>query len=872
MKQYARMKARYPDTVLLFRLGDFYETFEEDAKLASRVLGITLTKRGNGGAGDTPLAGFPHHSLDTYMPRLLRAGLKVAVCEQTEDPKLAKGLVKRDVTEVITPGAAFSDALLTGKNNNYLVALALPSPICGRMDAVGMAFADVTTGEFRSAEIPLGELPRHVSSLSPAEILVQQRDRESLGPLLDAAGGAVITGMEDWIVTFDHARDLLLSHFRTKSLKGFGLGEMTVGVTAAGALLHYLRENQKSNLPHMGRLSALNVSGFMTLDSSTRRNLEIVASSSGNGEGTLYAVLDRAATPMGGRLMKRWINQPLRNLGPILERLDAVAEIIASPALRDGLAGALSGIGDLERLVARVSTGRATPRETASVAGMLAATDSLRAAVDGAGGARTRALLSPLPSFADLVRTIRETLSDDPPQTIGAGGVIRKGVDAVLDGLREAAHHGREWIANLQKTERERTGISSLKIGYNNVFGYYIEITNTHRDRVPSDYIRKQTLTGAERYVTPALKEFEEKIVNAEEKILSIETGLFNGLRQSIAARSGEIQLAAAAIATLDCLASFASVAAARGYVRPELDEGTLLDIRGGRHPVIETLLPPGDAYTPNDTLLDSASGQIQIITGPNMSGKSSYLRQTGLIVLLAQIGSYVPATSARIGIVDAIFTRVGASDNIASGESTFLVEMHEAANIVNTATARSLILLDEVGRGTSTFDGISIAWALTEYIHDVIGAKTLFATHYHELNEMADLLPRVRNLKVDVREYGNKVVFLHTVTPGSADHSYGIQVARMAGLPEEVTSRAADILRNLERSELLVHGESPGGTGRPRGGAERPAAQMTLFGGRDEALRGMIARTDPESTTPIEALRILADLKQYISSTSEQE
>jgi DNA mismatch repair protein MutS len=868
MKQYSQMKAKHPDTVLLFRLGDFYETFEEDARTASRVLGITLTRRGNGSSSETPLAGFPYHALDQYMPKLLRAGLKVAVCEQMEDPKLAKGLVKREVTEVVTPGTAFSESVLQGDRNNYLLAVALPSPICARHDLVGMAYADVTTGEFRAAEVPLGDLARHLSALAPAEILLQRRDRETIVSLLGPAGAAVITGLEDWIFTFDHCHELLLEHFQTKTMKGFGLGEMTAGITAAGSLLHYLRDTQKSSLPHMRKIAPLNVSAFMTLDPSTRRNLEIVTSSSGNGDGTLFSVIDRTATPMGGRLMKRWVNQPLRELPPILERLDAVGVLTGAPELLESAGEILARIGDIERIAARICTNRATPRETAALAGMLEAAGELRQLVPAGVEKGLLVALKATPDLSALTEEVRATIAEDAPQTLATGGVIRAGVDDELDDLRAVAHGGKEWIAGLQRTERDRTGIASLKVGYNNVFGYYIEITNAHREKVPAGYIRKQTLTGAERYVTPELKEFEERILNAEDRILEAETRLFNELRSSIAARTAEIQQAASAVATLDCLASFALVAKASSYTRPELDEGTGITIRGGRHPVIETLLPPGDAYTPNDTLLDAGDNQIQIITGPNMSGKSSFLRQTGLIVLLAQIGSYVPAASARIGIVDAIFTRVGASDNIASGESTFLVEMHEAAGIVNTATRRSLILLDEVGRGTSTFDGISIAWALTEHLHDVIGAKTLFATHYHELNELADLFPRIRNLKVDVREYGNKVIFLHTVTPGSADHSYGIQVGRMAGLPEKVTARAAEILRNLESSELIVHGGSPAsGPGRKKTGDQKdaPAPQMTLFADPDQRLRAALSAVNPDATTPMEALRILAELKNLL-------
>lgn len=863
MAQYARMKAKHPDTVLLFRLGDFYETFEEDARTASRVLGITLTRRGNGSSSDTPLAGFPHHALEQYMPKLLRAGLKVAVCEQMEDPKLAKGLVRREVTEVITPGAAFSEAILQGNRNNYLLAVALPSPISARHDPAGLAWADVTTGEYRAAEVPLGDLARHVSSLAPAEILLQQRDRDSLLPLLGPPAGAVVTGLEDWIFTFDHCNELLLGHFGTKSLKGFGLEGMNPGVVAAGALLHYLRENQRANLPHIRRIARVNVTEFMALDASTRRNLEIVGSASGSGEGTLFSVIDRTATPMGARLLKRWINQPLRSLPAILERLDAVSALAASRGLLEGIGDVLHRAGDIERVAARVSTNRASPRETAALAGMLDAARDLRAAIpaDAPGLLRSAAAM---PDLADLVRSIRETLADDPPQALAAGGVIRAGVDRDLDELRSVAHGGKEWIANLQRTERERTGIASLKVGFNNVFGYYIEITNAHRGKVPAEYVRKQTLTGAERYITPDMKVFEDRILNAEERILEAETRIFNDLRLAVASRAGEIQQVASAVAAVDCLASFAVAAAASGYVRPELDEGTEIVIRGGRHPVIENLLPPGEKYTPNDTVLDSGANQIQIITGPNMSGKSSFLRQTGLIVLLAQVGSWVPASSAKIGIVDAIFTRVGASDNIAAGESTFLVEMHEAANIVNTATDRSLILLDEVGRGTSTFDGVSIAWALTEYIHERIGAKTLFATHYHELNELAELFPRIRNLKVDVREYGNKVIFLHTVTPGFADHSYGIQVARMAGLPPEVTDRAAAILKNLESSDLVLHGPPDAAGREPKTpDAVRPSPQMTLFPEADQRIRAILSGIDPDSTTPLEALRILSELKK---------
>jgi len=856
MQQYAHIKAKYPDTVLLFRMGDFFETFEDDAAITSRVLGITLTKRGNGAAGEIPLAGFPHHALESYLPKLLKAGFRVAVCEQLEDPRFAKGIVKRDVIEVVTPGVAFSDRVLEKKQNNYLAAIALPSALATGADPVGFAFVDVSTAEFRAGEFPLRHLAEQVSSIAPAEILVQKRDLDAVKGILGPSFTGLYSKVDDWIYTFDYGRDLLTGHLHTTSLKGFGLQEMHAGVVAAGAVMNYLQETQKSNLLHIRTITPFDVTDHIVLDPSTKRNLEISSSIAGSQEGTLFGVLDRTVTPMGGRMLKQWINAPLNKVAPIRRRLDAVGELAGTPRFLDDASAILTRIGDLERLNTRICTGRAGPRDLLALKTMLEAIAALRELLTAARSPLPEEIREGLHLLPEIVALLDAGIAPDPPALLADGGVIRKGYNPGLDELRSMALSGKQWIADLQKKERERTGIASLKVGFNNVFGYYIEITNTHRAKIPDDYIRKQTLASAERYITPDLKEYEEKILHAEEKLLAIETQLFNDLRMQVAAEAATIQNDARLVATLDCLCSLARAALDYGYACPEVNDSTVLDIVDGRHPVIERLLPPGETYIPNDVHLDTASDQILIITGPNMSGKSSYLRQAGLIVLLAQIGSFVPARSASVGIVDRIFTRVGASDNIASGESTFLVEMHEAAHIVNTATPRSLILLDEVGRGTSTFDGISIAWALTEYLHTKVGARTLFATHYHELNELADLFPRIRNFKVDVREYGDKVVFLHKVTPGFADHSYGIHVAKMAGMPAEVTGRAEAILRNLEGSELTVH---QGTAGRKKG--RIADVQMTLFAMKDDPLHDEIAALNVEAMTPLEALQTLAAL-----------
>jgi DNA mismatch repair protein MutS len=867
MKQYAQVKARYPDAILLFRMGDFFETFHEDAIITARVLGITLTKRGNGAAGEVPLAGFPHHALDQYLPKLLKAGYRVAVCEQLEDPKFAKGIVKRDVIEVVTPGVAFSDKVLDQKQNNFLAAVSLPSPVASSEETVGMAFTDVSTGEFRVGEFPLRSLPEQISSIAPSEILVQKRDLPTLQQLLAKSFSGLFTKLEDWIFNFDYAYELLVSHFKTQSLKGYGLEEYEQGVIAAGAVMNYLQETQKTNLLHITHLTRYDIADYIILDPSTKRNLEITSSLAGSSEGTLFAVLDRTATPMGGRLLKQWINRPLNAVAPITLRLNSVSELTRTTDCRRSCIQILGAIGDLERLNTKICTGRATPRDMIALASNLVKLSALQEALTAASSPLLASIRNGLNPLTDIIAIIETAIEPDPPASLTEGNVIRKGFHTELDELRTLALKGKTWIAGLQKDERERTGIPSLKVGFNNVFGYYIEITHAHRDKVPTNYIRKQTLTNAERYVTPELKEYEEKILHAEEKILALETELFNDLRFQVAEHAEAIQTNAHLVAILDCLASLSSVAVEYGYVCPELRESTELEIIDGRHPVIERLLPPGETYTPNDLHMNTDQDQILIVTGPNMSGKSSYLRQTGLIVLLAQVGSFVPAKKAVIGLVDKIFTRVGASDNIASGESTFLVEMHEAAHIANTATTQSLILLDEVGRGTSTFDGISIAWSLTEYLHERVGARTLFATHYHELNELAGLFPRIRNYKVDVREYGDKVIFLHKVTPGFADHSYGIQVAQMAGLPSEVTDRAKTILKNLEGSELTLHD----GTGeqKRRTGRIAPAdMQLTLFEIKDDALREEIRKIDLDSLTPLEALQKLGELKRKAQVT----
>ncbi|HDQ44649.1 MAG TPA: DNA mismatch repair protein MutS [bacterium] len=863
MSQYNAIKARHRDAVLFFRMGDFFEMFGEDAKTGARVLGITLTSRGHGKSGDIPLAGFPHHALDGYLAKMLRAGHRVAICEQVEDPRLAKGIVKREVVQVVTPGTVTAENLLESRRNNFLSAVSFQDDLCG------LASADVSTGEFRVTECPVSKLAEEIHSVGPAELVVPEGRADVIQKMLSQNGRApVLTKREDWLFGRDSGYDTLIRHFKTASLKGFGIQDYGPGIGAAGAALQYLEDTQKTGLDHIRRITPYSDDAFMTLDAATRRNLEITASmTAGDREGTLVSIIDRTLTAMGGRTLADWLQRPLKRLTPVRERLDAVESLHDDRAVRDGLAEALRNMGDLERLVARVVTRRANPRDVAGLKRSLERIPPVREALGNIQAGRISAIRDALDPCDEAVVRIGSALTDDPPAVLSEGRIIREGYSAELDELRGLAFSGKDWIARLQTTERERTGIPSLKVGYNRVFGYYIEVTNPHLDKVPQDYLRKQTLVNAERFITPQLKEMEEKILKAEERMVSLETELFDALRTFVAGFSGAIQEDGRLIGELDALLSLARVAHENRYVKPDVRDDDVIVIRDGRHPVIERLLPPGEPFIANDVTLDNAENQILIITGPNMAGKSTYIRQAGLIVLLAQIGGYVPAASARIGLVDRIFTRVGAQDNLAAGESTFLVEMNETANILNNATPKSLILLDEIGRGTSTFDGLSIAWAVAEYIHNAktAGAKTLFATHYHELTELALILPRVKNYNVAVKEWGDHVVFLRKIVPGGCDHSYGIQVARLAGLPKEVILRAREILHNLE-ADALAPNEMPKlamGENAPFV-AERPP-QLNLFLEEESRLREAVGKLDIDSMTPIEALQTLAELKKMI-------
>ena len=888
MRQYYKIKERHPKAILLFRMGDFYESFDDDAKTVSRLLGITLTERNNGDADDVPMAGFPHHALDSHLPKLIRSGLRVAICEQVEDADDSSGkVVDRDVVEVVTPGVSFHDQLLNPKQSNFLAALHFGT---GRdKDRIGFSFIDATTGEFSVTEAGLDQLQDLIQTVAPSEVIVDKRKTERLQQHLREVPFTV-TEQEDWVFKYDFAYQTLLEHFETHSLKGFGVDDMDLGVVASGAALHYLGETQKGALPHVRKIKRYSKDEHIALDPETKRNLELVQSIQDDGhEGTLVSILDETETPMGGRRLRAWLVRPLRDVGRIRHRLDAVEACVDDRTLRGDLREELNQMGDLERLAGKVATGRAAPgdliaikhtlRRLPNVLGLLADADS-----DALG-----AIEDDLRSCPEMVDRIQSALVDDPPAKISEGGLIRDGHSEELDELRTIAQEGKDWVANLEKEESERTDIPSLKVGFNKVFGYYIEVTNTHADKVPEDYIRKQTLVDSERYVTPELKEMEEKILTAEEKIETLEQELFNELRDQIAQQTGILQENAELLAHLDCFAGLAEVAEQHDYTRPSVDDGLAIDIEEGRHPVVEQTLPPGDPFIPNDMALDPDDEQVLIITGPNMAGKSVALRQVGLIVLLAQVGSFVPAEAAQIGVVDRIFTRVGASDNLAAGESTFLVEMNEAANILNNATARSLILFDEVGRGTSTFDGLSIAWAIVEYLHErpEVAARTLFATHYHELNAMADRLERVHNYRIQVSEHEGEIVFLRKLIPGGADHSYGIEVAKMAGLPDAVIARAREVLQNLESQHLEVGADEadgapsedpPSGDGvRAKKGEadavpdleDSQANQMHLFGQPDpaaEEIKEMLGEIDPNRITPVEALMKLAEMKETLA------
>jgi DNA mismatch repair protein MutS len=862
MRQYKKIKEKYPDTILLFRMGDFFETFEDDAVTTSKVLGITLTKRANGAASDVPLAGFPHHALDNYLPKLVKAGYRVAVCEQLEDPKYSKGIVKRDVIEVVTPGANFSEKLLDHKTNNFLAAIYIKDNVCG------FSFCDVSTGEFATSEILLKNLHEQIDIINPTEILISKREKEQVYKELDYNPDAtfneqknkfLFTKVDDWIFNLDYAKEVLTNHFGTQSLKGFGIDEMKEGIIAAGCIMNYLNETQKNNLPHIKKIYNYDYTDYIILDPSTKRNLEITSSiTEGSREGTLISVLDRTQTAMGGRLLKKWISRPLKKEEQIKKRLNAVKDFFDNKNERKKLTEDLKSIADLERLLSKVSTGRAVARDLVQLKISLKKVIEIKVKLEKFTSPAIQALRNNLIEINELILKIEKCINENFISGIDSYGVINKGYDTGLDEIKDILINGKTWMENFQSRERKRSGINSLKVDFNKVFGYYIEITKANLDKAPADYIRKQTLVNAERYITEELKIYEDKILNAEEKINTLENKIFLELRNFILGFTDPIQKNAILIATIDALVSFAEVSEAYKYVMPEISDSDSLEIKDGRHPVIERLLPPGEKYIANDTEVDTENKQILILTGPNMSGKSSYLRQVGLIVLLAQIGCFVPARSASIGIVDKIFTRVGASDNISKGESTFLVEMHEAANILNNATEKSLILLDEIGRGTSTYDGISIAWAMTEYLHENpnVKAKTLFATHYHELNALADLYKRIKNFRVEVREYNDKVIFLRKITEGTADHSYGIQVAQMAGLPDSVTARAKEILRSLEDKEYRRR--------------HKDEFQINMFESavtefKDEALRKLLEEVDINNITPLEAMSILKKMKDDV-------
>jgi DNA mismatch repair protein MutS len=860
MAQYHKVKESHPDTILLFRVGDFFETFEEDAKIASKVLGITLTRRANGSSGDVPLAGFPFHAIDTYLPKLVRSGYRVAVCEQMENPKFAKGIVKREVIEVVTPGVAFSDKLLDHKKNNYLFSVFIKD------ETAGISFCDISTGEYFAYEVLTDEIQQQIELINPSEILYQKKDKEQISSILQKINLSLrLTKVDDWVFNIDFSTDILTAHFKTVNLKGFGIESLYCGTVAAGVVLNYLQETQKVNLTHINKIRKYNPSDYMLLDFSTKRNLEITYTMQDGGrEGSLISILDKTETAMGGRMLKNWITAPLRKLGPILKRQECVEEFFNNKPLRYKIINELKEIGDLERLISKVCTGRANPREVVAVKTSLKKIPLIKEYLKEFSTQTIIQINQSLHPLERLIDKIDKAIVDSPPLSLTDSGVINHGFSPELDELRDLSVNAKSWIANLQKTERERTGISSLKVSFNKVFGYYIEVSNANKDKIPENYIRKQTLVNGERYITPELKTYEDKILNAEEKIAELEYQLFNELRLEVASEAEAIQQNAKLIAMLDCYISLAESAEQYNYVKPELNETDEIEIIEGRHPVVERILKPGEKFNPNNCHLDGGDTQIILLTGPNMAGKSVYIRQVGLIVLLAQIGSFVPAKSAVIGLVDKIFTRVGASDNITTGESTFLVEMQEAANILNNATNKSLILLDEIGRGTSTFDGISIAWSITEYLHEnpSVAAKTLFATHYHELNEMASIFPRIKNFKVEVKEYGDKVIFLHKVSAGGADHSYGIQVAQMAGLPMFVTSRAKQILENLEGKELTPYEIKKAKLAKFK---SEDKTQFSLFEIKDDSIRKEISDIEVDNLTPLEALNKLNELKKKV-------
>jgi len=856
MKQYYNVKAKHPDAILLFRVGDFYETFGEDAIKASDILGITLTRRANGAASFVELAGFPYHALDTYLPRLVRAGQRVAICEQLEDPKLAKKIVKRGIIELITPGVSLNENVLNHKENNFLAAVHIDKKIAG------VAFLDISTGEFLASEGTFEYIDQILNNFQPKEVLFEKKKSELFN---ETFGSKFYTyKLDDWIFTPEAANDRLLKQFETSSLKGFGVQNIAFGIIAAGAILYYLDITQHAQLGHITSLTRIEENRYVWLDKFTIRNLELFHSPY-EGARTFIDVIDHTISPMGGRLLKRWISLPLKDIQPINDRLDIVQYFVDNPLFRTEVEGLVRQIGDLERLISKVAVNRINPREVVQLKRALKAIEPLRTLCVNNNCSPLKILGEQLNPCKSITEKIDNELNNDPPVQIARGKVIAPGVSGELDELRAILYNGKDYLADLQTRESERTGISSLKISFNNVFGYYIEVRNTHKDKVPQEWVRKQTLVNAERYITEELKEYENKILGAEEKIINLETKLFSDLVLAILEFIPPVQLDSSLIARLDCLYSFAVVSAENNYVRPAINDSLDLDIKDGRHPVIEKQLPVGESYIPNDLVLDTVDQQIIILTGPNMSGKSALLRQTALIVLMAQTGSFVPAREAKIGIVDKIFTRVGASDNISLGESTFMVEMNETASILNNLSDRSLILLDEIGRGTSTYDGISIAWAMVEYLHEnKHRAKTLFATHYHELNEMETSFSRVRNYNISIREFNNKVIFLRKLKRGGSEHSFGIHVAKMAGMPRSVVSRADEILKELELSHDRQELTKPIADLADH----REGMQLSFFQLDDPVLkqiRDEILDLDLDNLTPVEALNKLYNIRKLL-------
>jgi len=856
MQQYNSIKIKYPGALLLFRVGDFYETFGEDAIKAAQILGIVLTKRGNGSESETALAGFPHHSLETYLPKLVRAGQRVAICDQLEDPKATKTIVKRGVTELVTPGVSYNDNIVQQKSNNYLASIFIEK------ERIGISFLDISTGEFLVAQGSVAYIDKLLQGFKPTEIILSKKQSKDF---IEQFGAQYYTYfLDEWPYTGDYATETLLKHFEVSSMKGFGVDRMSTGIVAAGVALHYLNETEHRNLQHISTLARIEEDRYMWLDRFTIRNLELIGSMNENAV-TLSDVLDHTSSPMGARLLKRWIVMPLKDKKSIQERLNVVDFFFANRDLRDELIGQIKQVGDLERLISKIGLQKANPREIVQLKRALFAIEKLKELTDRKDANALRTISGQLDACTAIREQIELQIQAEPPVAINKGSVIADGVDAELDRLRKIAFGGKDYLLEIQKREAEITGIPSLKIAFNNVFGYYLEVTNTHKDKVPTIWIRKQTLVNAERYITEELKEYEEQILGAEEKIQALESRLYAELLISIAEYIKPIQLDAQLIAKLDVLLNFAVVAEKNYYVKPEVSESKILDIKGGRHPVIEKNLPVGEDYITNDTFLDPKTQQIIIITGPNMAGKSALLRQTGLIVLMAQIGCFVPAKEAKIGLVDKIFTRVGASDNLSSGESTFMVEMNETASIMNNLSDRSLILLDEIGRGTSTYDGISIAWAIAEFLHNhpAAKAKTLFATHYHELNELTTSLDRIKNYNVTVKEVNNKVIFLRKLVPGGSEHSFGIHVAKLAGMPQKLLNRANQILKRLEQER--TGGEQIKDSMRK---IQKQAYQLQMFSIDDPVLnkiRDMLNNLDVNSLTPVEALMKLDEIQRLL-------